>query len=50
MGAPQCFDTHVGYAVSGRLTGEEPFVIVQFDEGESAARQFAVEGGAAKAA
>lgn len=78
MGAPQCFDTHVGYTVSGHLTtefndgtrleygpgsvfvipaghdawvvGDEPFVMVQFDEGESAARRFNVEGATAKAA
>jgi mannose-6-phosphate isomerase-like protein (cupin superfamily) len=77
MGAPRCFDTHVGYTVSGRLVaeledgtrlelspgsvfvvpaghdgwvvGDEPCVIVQFDEGESAARRFNVEGGAAAA-
>ena len=78
MGAPKCYDTHVGYTVSGHLTaelsdgtrleagpgsvfvippghdawvdGDEPFVIVQFDEGESAARRFNVEGAAVKAA
>jgi quercetin dioxygenase-like cupin family protein len=76
MGAPQCQDTHVGYAVSGRLITElsdgtqlelspgsvfvipaghdawvvsdEPFVMVQFDEGESAARRFNVAGATAK--
>jgi len=78
MGAPKCFDTHVGYTVSGHLTaelgdgtrlefgpgsvfvipaghdawvvGDEPLVMVQFDEGESAARRFNVEAAAAKAA
>jgi mannose-6-phosphate isomerase-like protein (cupin superfamily) len=78
MGAPRCMDTHVGYALSGRLevelsdgerleigpgsvfvipaghdawvSGDEPFVLVQFDEGESAARRFNVEATAAKAA
>jgi hypothetical protein len=77
MGAPKCFDTHVGYTVSGHLAaelsdgtrlefgpgsvfvipadhdgwvvGDEPCVIVQFDEGESAARRFNVTGAAAKA-
>ena len=71
MGAPLCFDTHVGYTVSGTIVaelengeriqaspgsvivipaghdayvvGDEPCVIVQFDEGESAARRFNVE-------
>ena len=32
------------------VTGDEPCVIVQFDEGESAARSFNVAGAAAKAA
>ncbi len=32
------------------VVGDEPFVIVQFDEGESAARRFNVEGATAKAA
>jgi len=32
------------------VTGGEPVVIVQFDEGESAARRFNVEGAVAKAA
>jgi quercetin dioxygenase-like cupin family protein len=78
MGAPKCYDTHVGYTVSGHLTaelsdgsrlefgpgsvfvipaghnawvvGDEPLVMVQFDEGESAARRFNVEGATAKAA
>lgn len=78
MGAPKCMDTHVGYALSGRIhvafddgteldfapgnvfvvpaghdawvVGDEPCVIVQFDEGESAARRFNVESAAAKAA
>jgi hypothetical protein len=70
MGAPKCLDTHVGYALSGRImvelddgtrfetgpgaafmipaghdayvVGDEPAVIVQFDEGESAASRFNV--------
>ena len=78
MGAPRCMDTHVGYALSGRIevelsdgarleispgsvfaipaghdawvVGDEPCVLVQFDEGESAARRFNVEAPAAKAA
>jgi quercetin dioxygenase-like cupin family protein len=78
MGAPRCHDTHVGYAVSGRMgvelsdgsrfefgpgsvfvipaghdgwvIGDEPSVIVQFDEGESAARRFNIQGAAEKAA
>ena len=68
MGAPTCYDTHVGYALAGRIAvelrdgqtlriepgdafmipaghdayvlGDEPFVMVQFDEGESAANRF----------
>jgi hypothetical protein len=32
------------------VVGDEPFVIVQFDEGESAARRFNVESATAKAA
>ena len=68
MGAPTCYDTHVGYTVSGRIhvelrdggtidigpgevfmipaghdgyvVGDEPCVMVQFDEGESAATRF----------
>ena len=68
MGSPVCYDTHVGYGVSGRIhvelrdgsvveikpgavfmipaghdawvVGDEPCVMVQFDEGESAARRF----------
>jgi mannose-6-phosphate isomerase-like protein (cupin superfamily) len=71
MGTPLCFDTHVGYTVSGTIVaelengeriqagpgsvivipaghdayvvGDEPCVIVQFDEGESAARRFNVQ-------
>jgi len=71
MGASRCYDTHVGYAISGRIVaelesgarieigpgsafvipaghdayvvGSEPCVLVQFDEGESAARRFNVE-------
>jgi mannose-6-phosphate isomerase-like protein (cupin superfamily) len=78
MGAPRCLDTHVGYAISGRMVvevddgtrlefgpgdvfvvpaghdawvqGDEPCVMVQFDEGESAARRFNVQGATAKAA
>jgi hypothetical protein len=78
MGAPKCFDTHVGYTVSGSLiaelsdgnrlefgpgsvfvipaghdawvVGDEPCTIVQFDEGDSAARRFGVAGAEAKAA
>jgi hypothetical protein len=78
MGAPKCYDTHVGYTLSGRIvaelddgtrlefgpgsafivpaghdayvTGDEPCVIVQFDEGESAARRFNVPSAASKAA
>lgn len=78
MGAARCPDTHVGYAVSGRLAaelgdgtllefgpgsvfvipaghdgwvvGDEPCVIVQFDEGESAARRFNVDTSTAKVA
>jgi mannose-6-phosphate isomerase-like protein (cupin superfamily) len=74
MGAPKCQDTHVGYAVSGRMDveladgtrvefgpgsvfvipaghdawviGDESCTIVQFDEGESAARRFNVEAAA----
>lgn len=77
MGAPRCYDTHVGYVISGHIkvvwddgreldlragdavivpaghdawvVGDEPTVIVQFDEGESAARRFNVEA-VAKAA
>jgi mannose-6-phosphate isomerase-like protein (cupin superfamily) len=72
MGAPKCYDTHVGYTVSGRIVadlddgtrlefgpgdvfmvpaghdaytvGDEPCVIVQFDEGESAASRFNLPG------
>ncbi len=72
MGAPRCYDTHVGYTVSGRIAveledgtrfelgpgdvfmvpaghdaytvGDEPCTIVQFDEGESAARRFNLPG------
>jgi hypothetical protein len=72
MGAPLCYDTHVGYAVSGRIhvdlsdgssieigsgdvfmipaghdayvVGDEPFVLVQFDEGASAASRFNLPG------
>ena len=68
MGAPICYDTHVGYALGGHIAvelrdgttlrvgpgdafmipaghdayvlGDEPFVMVQFDEGESAAGRF----------
>ena len=71
MGADRCMDTHVGYAVAGKIhvilsdateidikagdaftipaghdawvVGDEPFVLVQFDEGESAARRFNVK-------
>lgn len=32
------------------VVGDEPFVLVQFDEGESAAHRFNVEGATAKAA
>jgi len=70
MGAPKCYDTHVGYTLAGRIhvdlddgtslefgpgdafivpaghdayvVGDEPCVLVQFDEGESAARRFNV--------
>ena len=70
MGAPRCYDTHVGYMLAGQLVvelsdgtrlelsagdafmipaghdaaviGDEPVVMVQFDEGESAARRFNV--------
>jgi len=72
MGAPLCYDTHVGYAVSGRIhvdlsdgssieigpgdafmipaghdactVGDEPFVLIQFDEGDSAASRFNLPG------
>jgi mannose-6-phosphate isomerase-like protein (cupin superfamily) len=72
MGAPRCYDTHVGYTVSGRIVaelddgtslefgagdvfmvpaghdayviGDEPCVLVQFDEGESAAGRFNLPG------
>jgi mannose-6-phosphate isomerase-like protein (cupin superfamily) len=72
MGAPRCYDTHVGYTVSGRIVaeltdgttlefgpgdvfrvpaghdaypvGDEPCVLVQFDEGESAADRFNLPG------
>jgi quercetin dioxygenase-like cupin family protein len=72
MGAPICYDTHVGYALSGRLhvdlsdgssfeiapgdafmipaghdaytVGDEPFVLIQFDEGDSAASRFNLPG------
>ncbi len=78
MGEPRCQDTHVGYAVSGRIVvelsdgtqlelgpgevfaipadhdawvvGDEPCVLVQFDEGESAARRFDVRAAAAESA
>ena len=78
MGAPRCYDTHVGYTISGHIhvdledgtqlemepgsffivpaghdayvVGNEPCVIVQFDEGESAARRFGVPSVAQKAA
>ena len=78
MGAPKCLDTHVGYALSGRMivdfgegsqlefgpgsvfaipaghdawvAGDEPSIIVQFDEGESAARRFNVATTAERAA
>jgi uncharacterized cupin superfamily protein len=78
MAEPRCYDTHVGYTVSGRIVaelddgtrlefgsgdafmipaghdawvvGDEPCVIVQFDEGESAARRFNVPSAASKAA
>jgi quercetin dioxygenase-like cupin family protein len=68
MGAPVCYDTHVGYGISGHIhvelrdggvveiepgavfmipaghdawvVGDEPCVMVQLDEGESAARRF----------
>jgi hypothetical protein len=32
------------------VVGDEPFVMVQFDEGESAARRFNVAGATAKVA
>jgi mannose-6-phosphate isomerase-like protein (cupin superfamily) len=72
MGAPKCYDTHVGYTISGRIAvelddgtklefgpgdvfmvpaghdaytvGDEPCVMVQFDEGESAASRFNLPG------
>ena len=72
MSAPRCYDTHVGYAISGRIVaelsdgtklefgpgdvfmvpaghdaytvGDEPCVLVQFDEGESAADRFNLPG------
>jgi quercetin dioxygenase-like cupin family protein len=72
MGAPVCYDTHVGYTVSGRIradladgtsiefgpgdvfmvpaghdaytVGDEPCVIVQFDEGDSAATRYNLPG------
>jgi hypothetical protein len=78
MGAPRCYDTHVGYMISGRIeaefedgsrveygpgaafivpaghdawvVGDEPCVLVQFDEGESAARRFNVASLARKTA
>lgn len=78
MGAPKCYDTHVGYTISGRIdvvlddgtelsfktgdafivpaghdawvVGDEPCTLVQFDEGESAARRFNVESRVSKAA
>jgi uncharacterized cupin superfamily protein len=78
MGADRCYDTHVGYTVSGNITveledgtrlefgpgsafivppghdawvvGDQPCTIVQFDEGETAARRFNVEHRAARAA
>lgn len=78
MGSPRCQDTHVGYAISGRIlvelgdgrqlelgpgkafaipadhdawvVGDEPCVLVQFDEGESAARRFGVRPATAQAA
>ena len=70
-GQPQCYDTHVGYAITGHVhvvlqngdeldvrggdvfaippghdawtVGDEPTVIVQFDEGASALERFGVE-------
>lgn len=78
MGAARCEETHVGYALSGRMgaelsdgtkleigpgsvfvippghdgwvVGDEPCTIVQFDDGESAARRFDVATATAKAA
>ena len=78
MGAPRCYETHVGYTVSGHMAaelddgsllefgpgsvfvippghdgwvvGDEPAVLVQFDDGESAARRFNVATTTAKAA
>ncbi len=78
MGAPRCYDTHVGYPISGRIVvefddgtrlefrpgsafivpaghdawvvGDEPCTIVQFDEGESAARRFQAPSVARKVA
>jgi len=72
MGAPKCYDTHVGYTLAGHIhvdlddgtelefgpgdafivpaghdayvVGDEPCVMVQFDEGESAATRFNVPG------
>jgi mannose-6-phosphate isomerase-like protein (cupin superfamily) len=78
MGQAKCFDTHVGYAISGQVhveldggeeldirggdvfvippghdawtVGQEPMVMVQFDEGASALERFGVEPRTAKAA
>ena len=77
MGADRCMDTHVGYAVAGKIhvvlsdateleikagdavmipaghdawvVGDEPAVLVQFDEGESAAKRFDVKAPTARA-
>jgi mannose-6-phosphate isomerase-like protein (cupin superfamily) len=78
MGQALCYDTHVGYAVSGHahvklmsgeeldvrggdafvippghdawVVGDEPLVMVQFDEGASALERFGVEGQMRRAA
>ena len=78
MGQALCYDTHVGYAVSGHVhvqlpsgeeleirggdafvippghdawtVGDEPAVMVQFDEGASALERFGVDGMVRRAA
>jgi hypothetical protein len=78
MGQALCYDTHVGYTISGHIhvelqsgaeleitggdafvippghdawtIGDEPTVMVQFDEGASALERFGVDGQVPKAA
>jgi uncharacterized cupin superfamily protein len=78
MGQDRCYDTHVGYVITGQIhveledgteyeiragdafvvpsghdawvVGDEECSMVQFDEGESAARRFGVESRSARVA